>query len=89
MTEAEIQERVLSALRGVAPELASQTPDLDAELRDELDLDSMDMLNFATALHKSFGIDVPERDYARINTLRACATYVAAALTAQPARAQT
>jgi acyl carrier protein len=80
MSRDQINERVVAALCSVAPELASQKLDPEAELRDELDLDSMDMLNFASALQKSFGLDVPERDYARLGTLRGCVDYIAAKL---------
>jgi acyl carrier protein len=80
MNRDEIQTRVVAALCSVAPELSGPELDPEADLREELDLDSMDMLNFATALHKSLGIDVPERDYARIGSLRACVDYLAAKL---------
>ncbi|HEX7480349.1 MAG TPA: hypothetical protein VF331_21290 [Polyangiales bacterium] len=42
--------------------------------------DEGELLNLASALHKSFGLDVPERDYARIATLRGCVDYIAAKL---------
>ena len=60
----------------VAPdvEAASVLPGID--FRDQFDFDSMDTLNFAIALHREFGVDVPERDYARLASLEKCAAYL-------------
>ena len=69
---------MIAALANIAPELdaASLTP--QAELRDQLDLDSMDFLNFALGMHKAFGIDIPEADYRKLATLDGCVAYVTA-----------
>lgn len=76
MTEAEIQDAVLAALFEVAPEAADAPLASDVDLREELDLDSMDFLNFVTALHGRFGLDIPERDYGKLDTLDAVVAYV-------------
>jgi hypothetical protein len=36
----------------------------------------MDTLNFAIGLHEATGIDVPERDYPRITSVRSCVAYL-------------
>jgi acyl carrier protein len=76
----EIRSRVLEVLRAIAPELDPRTLPPDANLRDTLDVDSMDFLNFAVGLHRAFGIEVPEADYERLYTLDGCVEYVAAKL---------
>ena len=38
-------------------------------MRDELDLDSMDFLNFIAGLHERAGIDIPEAEYPKLFTL--------------------
>lgn len=53
-------------------------------LRDQLDLDSMDVLNFVVALHQELGVEIPETDYAKLITLDAIVTYRAARLVARP-----
>lgn len=80
MTRDDIRAAVLRALGDVAPEadLASLRPDRD--LRDQLDLDSMDMLNAVIALHHALGIDIPEADYARLATLDGAVDYLAGRL---------
>jgi acyl-CoA synthetase (AMP-forming)/AMP-acid ligase II len=67
---------VLRALGDIAPEahLAQLAP--DASLRAQLDLDSMDVLNFVIALHAALGVDIPETDYPRLATLDGCIEYL-------------
>jgi acyl carrier protein len=80
MTKDEIRAQVLAALAAVVPELEPGELRPDRPLRDELDIDSMDFLNFTIGLHKSFGVEIPEQDYRKLDTLNACIDYVAAAL---------
>lgn len=50
----------------------------DASLREELDLDSMDILRLAQALHERLDVDVPEVDYPRLDTVAGAVEYLAA-----------
>jgi acyl carrier protein len=77
MTKEQIRAAVFASLRRVAPEADPATVPPDAPLREELDLDSMDFLNFVTDLHTRVGVDVPEADYAKLATLEACVEYLA------------
>ena len=72
----DIRGTITRLLGELAPEadLASLRPDLN--LRDQLDIDSMDFLNFVIALHKAFEIEIPETDYPRLSTLDGCVAYV-------------
>lgn len=73
---ARIDTIVRHALADVAPEADLATLDPAASLQDALDLDSMDFLNFVTALHDATGVDIPERDYALIDTVSSCIDYL-------------
>jgi len=77
MTKEEIRETVLRALGQIAPEvdLAQIKPNL--RIRDQVDLDSMDVLNFMIALHKELKIEIPEADYSKLLTLDDCTEYLA------------
>jgi acyl carrier protein len=79
VTRDEIKAAVLATLAEIAPEVdpAAVLPDVD--LRDQLDIDSMDFLNFVIALHERLGVDIPERDYPKLETLDTIVDYVAAA----------
>ena len=72
----EIRDQVVSELIAIAPEI--EEGDLsDAELlRDQVDLDSMDWLNFLVRLHKRFAIDIPESEYASLRTIDDLTTYI-------------
>lgn len=69
MTKSEAMAIIGEALAAIAPEADLGGVPTNAVLRDELDLDSMDFLNFITALHESTGIDMPEADYPKLATL--------------------
>jgi acyl carrier protein len=76
MTRDEIKNTVLRILGGIAPEadLAQIKPQIG--FRDQLDIDSMDFLNFAIGLNKELGVEVPEADYPKVASLDGCVEYV-------------
>ena len=71
---------MLGALTDVAPEADPKAIDRKRPIRDQLDIDSMDFLNFVVALHETLGVDVPERDYAKLATLESSVEYLLARL---------
>jgi acyl carrier protein len=80
MTHAEIELKVMQALTSVAPEADAATIRSDGLLRDQVDLDSMDFLRFIVELHKVTGVEVPEADYPRLDTVSHARDYLAARL---------
>jgi acyl carrier protein len=76
MNENELKEAVSRALVTVAPEAEPESIDPDANLREQLDIDSLDFLTFVIALKKETAIDVPESDYAEIATFTGCVSYL-------------
>lgn len=77
MTDTELRIAVIAELGNIAPETDAATIDPDADLREELDIDSLDFLNFIAALHKRLGIEVPESDYPKLLTLNGAVRYLA------------
>jgi acyl carrier protein len=77
VTRTEIEAAVLNALAEIAPEIALAPLRRDVPLRDQVDLDSFDYLNFFIALHKATGVDVPEADYSKLATINAAVDYLA------------
>lgn len=71
---------VVSTLKTVAPELEENELVANMPLRDQVDLDSMDWLNFLVGLHERFRIEIPESDYARLRTLNDLLEYLHARL---------
>ena len=77
MNESEIRSRVLGIIKSIAPELEEGELRADRPLRDQIDLDSMDWLNFLVALHERTGKEIPESDYKKLGTLSAIVDYLA------------
>ena len=82
MTTDDLRELVLDALTTIAPEADPATLDPGEDLREELDLDSMDELTMITELSERLGIDVPEADYPRLRSLQGAVEYLAGRLAA-------
>jgi acyl carrier protein len=80
MDEQTIRDTLFAALRTVAPEVNAGEIAADRPLRDQVDLDSMDFLNFLIRLHERLGVDVPEADYAKLVTMNDFVAYLQARL---------
>ena len=78
MNQDEVRKLVLAELMRIAPELAEGEVVPGKLLREQVDLDSMDWLNFLVALHERLKVDIPESDYAKLGTLDQVVAYLAA-----------
>jgi acyl carrier protein len=78
MTKDEIQATVLRLLSNIAPEADLTQLKAEANIRDELDIDSMDFLNFVISVHAALHVEIPEADYPQIATLNGCVAYLVA-----------
>ncbi len=76
MNESDIRTLAASVLAGIAPEADLASVRDDADLREALDLDSMDFQNFVIGLHRGSGFAIPESDYPRLFTLRGVIAYL-------------
>jgi acyl carrier protein len=68
---------ICDILGSIAPEADFSTVTDSEDLREALDLDSMDFLNFVIALHEQTGVDIPEADYPKLRTLGGALSYLA------------
>ena len=78
MDKTAVKNQVLEELKRIAPELEEGELRLDRPLREQIDLDSMDWLNFIVALHERFKVEIPEADYRKLGTLDETVAYLAA-----------
>lgn len=76
MTTEDTRATILRLLYTLRPEAADRPLPSGADLREELDLDSMDFLNFVLAIDEATGVEIPEEDYSRLATLDECVAYV-------------
>lgn len=82
MNEADIRAVLHEELNNIAPEADLATVDPAADLREALDIDSMDFLNFIIAVNRRLGVDVPELDYPKLVTLKGAIAYLTTKLAA-------
>lgn len=78
MNTVELRAAVFESLRQIAPEADPDTLDPDADLRDQLDIDSMDFLNYVLGLNATTGAEIPERDYPKLASITSSVAYLAA-----------
>ena len=76
MNEAEIRTVALSVLKSIAPEIEEDELRDDRPLRNQVDLDSMDWLNFLLGLHRELKVEIPEADYENLVTLKDVTAYL-------------
>jgi acyl carrier protein len=81
MSDDAIRQTVLRLLGEVAPEADLSLLKPDRRIRDQIDIDSMDALNFLIAVHEATGVDIPESDYPKLTTLDNIVAYLAARAT--------
>jgi acyl carrier protein len=75
--DVEIRELVFRLLHQYAPEADLERLGPGENLREELDIDSFDFLQFLITLNEETGIEIPESDYGRVATLEGLLDYVA------------
>jgi acyl carrier protein len=76
MTADDLERVIRESLASVAPDLEIDELDPEVLIRDQADFDSMDTLNFAIALSKALGIEIPESDLGRLASLGECRRYL-------------
>ena len=76
MNAAELEQQVRSALYAIAPDIAGEPLDPARRYRDQFEFDSMDFLRYVMELHRLTGVDIPEADYGRLETVAKAVAYL-------------
>ena len=76
VSEAQIRDVVLSALGRIAPEADLSAIEPDVSFRDQLDIVSMDFLNFVVDVCEQLRVEIPEADYRKLSSLNDCMAYL-------------
>jgi acyl carrier protein len=69
MTPNELRAMIVEEIGNIAPEVDAASMHEDADMREALDLDSMDIFNIVVALSQRLGIDIPDADVPQLVTL--------------------
>jgi acyl carrier protein len=72
----ELRNIVFAILKSIAPEIEPAGLDADSPLRDQIDLDSMDYLNFILGMHEQLKVEIPESDYQKLVSLNDIVNYL-------------
>jgi acyl carrier protein len=83
-TQQNIQQIIIEAIQEAAPEIEQEDINMDEDIREECDLDSMDFINYLIALKKSTGVSIAEGDYSQVNTFNKMLNYLSAQLSKNP-----
>jgi acyl carrier protein len=78
MSDNQIEGRIRKILADITADSEALEIDAGVRIRDQLDLDSMDFLNFLIAVHEDMDVDIPEADYPKLRTLNDIVDYLAA-----------
>jgi acyl carrier protein len=73
----DLRAAIIEEIGNIAPEADAAGAADDADLREALDLDSMDIFNLVVALSKRLGVDIPDADAGQLVTLRGAIDYLA------------
>ncbi len=76
MNHQEIRTALLDIIETVAPGCMPDVIDDDADIREQMDLDSMDVLNIVAAIAERLAVDIPEADVEQITTLNKAVLYI-------------
>jgi len=76
MTNEQIKGIIFKLLGKIAPEADFDALLPDENMRKALDIDSFDFLNLFIGLNDELGVEIPESDYGRLNTLTNIVDYI-------------
>ena len=78
MTAEELKQVIFRLLGQIAPEADFAALKPTDDIRQTLEIDSFDFLNFLIALNGETGVEIPENDYGQVNTLDQLTKYLLA-----------
>ena len=76
MKEEQIKNTIIEILGRIAPEFDLDILSLQQDLRATLDIDSYDFLNFIIGINEKLGVNIPESDYGKLQTLADMLNYL-------------
>lgn len=75
MTQEQIKQAIIGQILEIAPDIEQGDIIPDKNIQRSLEIDSFDFLKILTALNDIIGVEVPEKDYAKVDTLENMTEY--------------
>jgi acyl carrier protein len=76
MNNEQARQTIFEVLGEIAPEVDPATVDDASDLTEQLDLDSMDYLNWMLGINQATGVEIPQRDVSRFLTIDGAVDYL-------------
>ncbi len=76
MNSENIHQNIVDLLQQIAPDTEPSELKLNENIRETLNIDSFDFLQFVIALHEKTSVEIPEEDYGKINTIQNAIAYI-------------
>ncbi|MDI1323863.1 MAG: phosphopantetheine-binding protein [Algoriphagus sp.] len=76
MTEEEIKKTVFQLLQRIAPETDPSRLMPEENIREALNIDSFDALQFIVAISEKLNVEIPEEDYGKTISLKSLLAYL-------------
>ena len=76
MNPEDIRQVLLEILGRIVPDEDLSALSDDVPFREQIELDSMDFLDIVMELRKQYRIQIPEEDYAHLNTMGGAVNYL-------------
>ena len=75
-TEERVRSTIQESFRQIAPEVDLEEVEPGSDLQEQVDLDSVDLLNLVVLLHQKLDVEIPESDYEKLSTLDGMVRYL-------------
>lgn len=75
MTKDEIKKAIIKSILEIAPDIEEDEIEENENIQRSLEIDSFDFLKILTAMNEVVGVEVPEADYSKVDTLENMAEY--------------
>lgn len=76
MTGPEIREAIIGILSDIVPDEDYEALKDEVSFREQLSMDSMDMLDIVLELRRRYKLQIPEEDYPQLATMQSTITYL-------------
>ncbi|HEY4607413.1 MAG TPA: phosphopantetheine-binding protein [Acidimicrobiia bacterium] len=76
MSPEQARKVIFEVLGDIAPEVDESSVDDDLDLTEQLDLDSMDYLNWMVGINEMTDVDIPQRDISKFLTIAGAVAYL-------------
>ncbi len=75
MNESELKQLIIGVMNTSVPGIDASVLKGDDEIGPTLDIDSFDQLQIQAGLNEKLGVEIPEKEYARLKTLNQLVAY--------------